>query len=153
DDPHPIAEASRALLNPQGKRSDLLAKLQDEVVPLRNSFAHKTTIAEESLAPKEQPLATTWAALKKALAPLSSLRLVTRVEIKGLEPGGTLFRLQLRLLHGARTFFPVVEDLADTPLEDTWCYLLDDTAAAISLLPILACRFDDRSGRPELFMA
>lgn len=152
EDNHPVAVAARALLDAKGKRSELLTRIQDEVVPLRNTHAHTTTRSEEALAAKEKPLAEVWHRLKKAMSPFRQLRLASRTEFLKLEADQT-YRFKVRLHEGGNIYSPIREVVVDTALEEEWCYLIDDDGRCLSMLPILTCIFDEKAERPTLFIA
>ena len=154
DEPHPVARVSARLLDAKGKPSALLAKIQNDVVPLRNAHVHGTTLSEEALAQKEPGMNETWRQLEGAMAPLRELELVSRVEMRGVEPGGDSYRFKIRLHQGERDLFRLRDDVVvDTALEEHWCYLVGEDGRALSLLPMLQCRYDDKHGKPALFMA
>lgn len=153
DDTHPIAQAAHAMVTPAGKPSELALRVANDVVPLRNKFAHAMTASELAIVTSAEMLDERWIGIVRAMRPMNALQLVTPVAI--IEPGedGAPHRYRVRVHDGPTKPFPLRVIETRRKLDAPWAYLLDSDSGALPLKPFVACVDCESCGGAELRMA
>jgi hypothetical protein len=152
DPTDPIVTSVRALVTPEGKRSELARAIETGVIPDRNVFAHSVTATEEAVAAAEDELKQLWDQLERAVDGLRGARLIARAGTVDADPAAGTARYQVRELHGNPAHFPIREETLRDKLEEGWTYVLRGQRA-LSLAPVVACVANEDGAGHGVFMA
>jgi type I restriction enzyme R subunit len=152
DPSDPLVTSVRALVTPDGKRSELAQAIAEHVIPDRNVFAHTVTATEEAVAAAEEELMTLWSTLERALDGLRTARLVARVTTMKADLNAKTIQYQVRELHGNPAHFPIREETLRDNLEGEWAYALRGSHA-LCLAPVVACVANEDGSGHGVFLA
>ena len=133
-----VIDSVRALVTPEGKRSDLAGDIERLVIPERNVFSHTVTATDEGIAAAEEELKRLWMQLERAVDGLRRLRLVARADRGEPDLKAGTVRYPLRDLHGNAAHFPIRDVTVRETIGEEWAYVLRGEGA-LSLAPVVAC--------------